>query len=131
MSQTDKQSLELFAELIDLIHILRSPGGCPWDREQTHASLMPKFREEVDEVQEAIEKNDDENLGEELGDVLLNVLMQIEIGEENGKFTLNHVIKNLISKLIRRHPHVFGDEKLNTPEEVLKRWHEIKAEEKA
>lgn len=123
--ETDK----LFNELIDIIHILRAPGGCPWDREQTNLTLLPKMQEEVSEVAEALVNDDFDHLPEELGDVLLNVLMQIEIGQELGKFTLDDVLRTLTEKLIRRHPHVFGDEVLKTPEEVLARWKEIKAEE--
>lgn len=129
MSHASRRTQELFAEFIDLIHILRSPGGCPWDREQTHASLIPKFREEVEEAVEAIEEKDYTHLAEELGDVLLNAFMQVEIGEENGYFTIDEVFKTVIDKLVRRHPHVFGDEKIDNPEDVLKRWHEIKREE--
>ncbi len=121
---------KLFEELVDIIHVLRAPGGCPWDRKQTNLSLLPKMQEEVAEVAEALVEDDFDHLPEELGDVLLNVLMQVEIADEAKKFTLDDVMKTLVDKLIRRHPHVFGDEELTTPEEVLARWQEIKKQEK-
>ncbi len=119
-----------FEELTDIIARLRGEGGCPWDRKQTHESLIPCLRDEAEEVVQAIEKKDMENLCEELGDVLLQVLMHSQIAKENGSFTLANVIDGISRKMIRRHPHVFGDAKAATPEESLALWKQIKAEEK-
>lgn len=119
-----------FEELTDIIARLRGEGGCPWDRKQTHESLIPCLRDEAEEVVQAIEKKDMENLCEELGDVLLQVLMHSQIAKENGSFTLANVIDGISCKMIRRHPHVFGDAKAATPEESLALWKQIKAEEK-
>lgn len=120
-----------FEELTDIITRLCAEDGCPWDRVQTHESLIPCLRDEAEEVVQAIENHDLENLCEELGDVLLQVLMHSEIARKNGSFTLEDVIDGVSRKMIRRHPHVFGDAKADTPEESLILWRKIKAEEKA
>lgn len=118
-------------ELLELITILRSPNGCAWDRAQTHESLKKCFTDETVEVLEAIDNQDDENLCEELGDVLLQVLLHSEIAKERGAFTFSDVVQVLSEKLIRRHPHVFGDAKRpETPEEGLKMWRAVKQQEK-
>lgn len=118
-------------ELLELITILRSPSGCAWDRAQTHESLKKCFTDETVEVLEAIDNQDDENLCEELGDVLLQVLLHSEIAKERGAFTFSDVVQVLSEKLIRRHPHVFGDAKRpETPEEGLKMWRAVKQQEK-
>lgn len=109
---------------------LREPGGCPWDREQTHASLMPYVIEEAHEVVEAIESKDASRLREELGDLLLQVVLQARISEEEGDFDVHGVAASLTEKLVRRHPHVFGDAKADTSSEVTQRWERIKQEEK-
>lgn len=117
----------------DLIHIteeLRSEHGCPWDRVQTHESLKKCLSDECEEVLEAIDKKDMENLCEELGDVLLNLVLQAHIAEEEGAFTMDDVVDGICRKMIRRHPHVFGERKTLTPEESLRLWQEIKQEEK-
>lgn len=119
-----------FEELVGIIARLRGEDGCPWDKKQTHESLIPCLRDEAEEVVQAIEKQDKENLCEELGDVLLQVLMHSQIARENGSFTLEDVIDGISRKMIRRHPHVFGDAKAATPEESLALWKQIKAEEK-
>lgn len=119
-----------FEELTEIIARLRGEGGCPWDRKQTHESLIPCLRDETEEAVQAIEKQDMENLCEELGDVLLQVLMHSQIAKENGTFTLADVIDGISRKMIRRHPHVFGDAKAATPEESLALWKQVKAEEK-
>ncbi len=106
---------------------LRSEGGCAWDREQTHASLKPYLIEEAYEVIQAIEEEDAHHLKEELGDVLLQVLFHAQIAEENGNFSLAESIEHLNEKMIRRHPHVFGDSKAGYS---YKQWEEIKAKEK-
>lgn len=120
-----------FEELKNIITRLCAEDGCPWDRVQTHESLIPCLWDETEEVVQAIENRDPENLCEELGDVLLQVLMHSEIAAKSGEFTLDDVIDGISRKMIRRHPHVFGDVKADTPEESLALWHRIKAEEKA
>lgn len=118
-------------ELLEIISILRSPQGCPWDREQTHESLKKCLTDETEEVLQAIDKKDDENLCEELGDVLLQVLMNSELARERGAFDFSDVVQTLADKMIRRHPHVFGD--VQTPEngeDALKLWKEVKKKEK-
>lgn len=119
-----------YDELLQIVAELRSDHGCPWDREQTHESLIKCLREESQEVVEAIEHRDDENLCEELGDVLLQVLMHSQIAAEESRFTIEDVIDMLAHKLVRRHPHVFGDQKALTAEEGLASWNAIKAQEK-
>lgn len=110
---------------------LRAPGGCPWDREQTHQSLAQYLIEETAELLDTIDKLDMEHMREELGDVLLQVYLHAQIAEENGHFDIQDVAHDIDAKLIRRHPHVFGDDQLDNSEQVLKRWAEIKAQEKA
>jgi len=120
-----------FAELVELISRLRAPGGCPWDREQTHESLKPMMLEEAYEVVEAIDEGDDEELIGELGDLLLQVVFHSQIGAEENRFTAAEVIDRITSKMIRRHPHVFGDDNAQTAGEVLKNWEAIKETELA
>lgn len=126
--------MESFDELKKVIAQLRAPGGCPWDREQTHESLKPSCIEEAAEVICGVnvlsETGNPENLKEELGDLLLQIMMHAEIAEEEGIFTIDDVIKGITEKMIRRHPHVFGDTKVSGSGEVLKNWEEIKAREK-
>ena len=118
-------------ELLEIVEVLRSPDGCSWDREQTHESLKKCFMDETEEVMQAIDHKDDENLCEELGDVLLQVLLNAEIAKERGAFDFQDVVQGLSEKLIRRHPHVFGDAKRpDTPEERLALWKEVKKREK-
>ncbi|MFH2202480.1 MAG: MazG nucleotide pyrophosphohydrolase domain-containing protein [Elusimicrobiota bacterium] len=119
-------------DLVRTMHTLRAPGGCPWDREQTHASLLKYLREETREVSRAVKNEDWDNLREELGDVLLQVLFHAEIAREAGRFDIYDVLTTLKSKLIRRHPHVFGKTrgKKMTPLEVVRRWNILKAKEK-
>ncbi len=120
-----------FEELVQTIATLRGPDGCPWDKKQTHESLIKCLRNESEELVQAIEKQDDENMKEELGDVLLQVLMHAQIAQEEGKFTITDVISYLDEKLHRRHPHVFGDHaKAATPEEALALWREMKKKER-
>jgi len=122
---------EKFGELVELISRLRAPGGCPWDREQTHESLKPMMLEEAYEVVEAIDEGDDEELIGELGDLLLQVVFHSQIGAEENRFTATEVIERITSKMIRRHPHVFGDDNAQTAGEVLKNWEAIKEAELA
>ena len=121
-------------ELIEVVKRLRAPDGCPWDKEQTLESLKPGIIEEAAEVLCGIDvykkTGNYENLKEELGDLLLQVVMQSRIAEEEGLFTFNDVCKGISEKLIRRHPHVFGDTLVSGTEEVLANWEEIKAKEK-
>jgi len=118
-------------ELQEIIHILRSPEGCPWDREQTLDSLKKCLTDETEEVLEAIDKKDHKNLCEELGDVLLQVLLQSEIAREEGWFSFEDVVQVLSDKMIRRHPHVFGDmDMLESADDTLDIWKQIKEQEK-
>ena len=125
---------ERFDELVRLMAKLRAPDGCAWDRKQTHDSLKPYLVEEAYEVLETIDRKDMEGLREELGDLFLQVLFHAQIGTEAGTFTIDEVMQHLAGKLVRRHPHVFGDsQKGGDPlhaEEVLARWEQIKHEER-
>ena len=119
-----------FEELLSIMRRLRAPGGCPWDREQTHQSIRSNMLEECREAVEAIDTRDDALLCEELGDVLLQVVFHAQIAEEENRFTIADVLDGLCRKLIRRHEHVFGDVKAETPEQALERWNEVKKREK-
>ena len=119
-----------FYKLKGIIAKLRGPGGCPWDIKQTHESLKKYLIEEAYEVIEAIQEQDVDHLVEELGDVLLQVLLHAQIGEDDGYFNIDDVIEGLSAKMVRRHPHVFGDRVAETAEDVVKNWQEIKQEEK-
>ena len=120
-----------FENLKQTIATLRGPNGCPWDKKQTHESLIKCLQNESQELIDAIEKKDTENMKEELGDVLLQVLMHSQIAAEEGKFTIDDVIQGLYDKLHRRHPHVFGDHaRAATPEEALALWKEMKKKER-
>jgi MazG family protein len=121
----------LFADFVELIARLRAPGGCPWDREQTHASVKPMTIEEAYEVAEAIDEGEDEALAGELGDLLLQVVFHAEIAKERGAFGIESVIRAVSQKMIRRHPHVFGDESARTSVEVLRNWEALKQAERA
>ncbi len=118
-------------ELIEVIAKLRSPEGCPWDREQTHATLRPNMLEEAYEAVDAIDNNDPKHLREELGDVLLQVVLHAQIASENGDFDIEDVACELKDKLIRRHPHVFGELNVDCAQEVIDNWEQIKKEEKS
>lgn len=120
-----------FDDFVEIIAALRAPGGCPWDIKQTHRSLKKCLIEESGEVIDAIDNNDDDNLCEELGDVLLQVVMHAQIAAEENRFDINDVIQCVSEKMIRRHPHVFGDVEVSSPEESLALWKEIKKQEKA
>ncbi|KAA0543708.1 nucleoside triphosphate pyrophosphohydrolase [Bacillus sp. BGMRC 2118] len=119
-----------FHTLKKVISDLRGPGGCPWDKEQTHQSLKPYLIEEAYEVIEAIDNGDDDHLVEELGDVLLQVLLHAQIGADEGWFEIEDVIERVTEKMIRRHPHVFGDVNATTSSDVSELWGEIKKQEK-
>ena len=117
-------------KLIKTIEILRSPTGCQWDREQTHSTLKKNMLEEAYEAVDAIDANDMKHLKEELGDVLLQVVLHSQIAKESGAFNIDDVAKTINEKLIHRHPHVFGDVKVNSTDDILKNWEELKKEEK-
>ena len=119
-----------FQTLVDIVARLRAPDGCPWDREQTHQSLTPFLIEETYEAVEQIDANSLPGLREELGDILLQVMLHSEIASEEGAFTVADVIEGLVNKLIRRHPHVFGDAEARTAAEVAARWEVLKSEER-
>ncbi len=121
---------ENLEELIAVIAKLRAPDGCQWDREQTHLSLRPNMLEEAYEAVDAIDDNDMVHLKEELGDVLLQVVLHAQIAKEEGAFTIEDVAKGIKDKLIHRHPHVFGDVKVNSTKDILDNWDKLKAEEK-
>jgi tetrapyrrole methylase family protein/MazG family protein len=114
----------------DIVARLRAPGGCPWDREQTHQSLRPHLLEETYEVLQALDEEDDEALREELGDLLLQIILHAQIAVEEGSFTLAQVLETIIEKIIRRHPHVFAGLEVTDADEVLRNWQAIKREEK-
>ncbi|MCI8515440.1 MAG: MazG family protein [Hungatella sp.] len=120
-----------FQDLTDVIATLRSEKGCPWDREQTFESLKQCLADETEEAMAAVDNKDMDNLCEELGDVLLLVMMNSQIAREKGFFTIDDVVDGICRKMIRRHPHVFGDAKVNTAAEGLALWNAIKAQEKA
>jgi tetrapyrrole methylase family protein/MazG family protein len=121
---------QAFENLCQIMHRLRAPGGCPWDREQTHSTLIKYLIEEAYEVIEAIEQGDDSELLKELGDLLLQVVFHAEIAAEENRFTLEQVIESVNEKMVRRHPHVFGDAQAEDAEAVLKQWEAIKQKEK-
>lgn len=130
MSEHRSPITDHFAKLRDIVAQLRSPDGCPWDREQTNASLVPKLIEEAYEVAHAAREQDDENLREELGDVLLLVLMQAQIATERSAFNIDQVLEEVAAKLIRRHPHVFGESEAHDAGAVVHLWESVKRREK-
>lgn len=124
------QRLKEWQTFRSIIAKLRSPEGCPWDREQTHESLSPYLIEEAHELLQAIQEGDDDAIADELGDVLLQVFLHAQIGQDNGYFQLEDVLESISAKMIRRHPHVFGDVSADNAEQVIANWQEIKAQEK-
>jgi len=121
---------KLFVDLVNIVEKLRSPEGCPWDKEQTHESLLPYFLEEVYEVIESVELKDWETLKEELGDVLLHILLQAKIADETNKFNISDSLEVINNKLVNRHPHVFGDDNIDASVEAKQNWEDIKHVEK-
>jgi tetrapyrrole methylase family protein/MazG family protein len=119
-----------FAKLVAVMARLRAPGGCPWDREQTHSTLRTYLIEEAYEVLDALDSTDDVKFAEELGDLLLQVLFHAQIASEEGRFAINDVIREIYEKMIRRHPHVFGEKRAKDAAEVLRNWEIIKQEER-
>jgi MazG family protein len=129
-SATAEEAGRLFARFVELIARLRAPGGCPWDREQTHESVKPMTIEEAYEVAHAIDEKDDPELAGELGDLLLQVVFHANIAEERGAFRLKEILDRVTDKMVRRHPHVFGEDDASTSGEVLRSWEAIKAKER-
>jgi tetrapyrrole methylase family protein / MazG family protein len=119
-----------FEKLVKLQARLRAPNGCPWDREQTHMTLRTYLIEEAYEVVEALESGDDAKFAEELGDLLLQVVFHADIARDEGRFDVAHVIEGIHEKMVRRHPHVFGEKRAKDAKAVLKSWEKIKAEER-
>lgn len=117
-------------KLVELVETLRSESGCPWDREQTRETLKPMLIEEAYEVLEALDNEDSSELKEELGDLLFQVVFHAQIANERNEFHLGDVIDRLHEKMIRRHPHIFGDADMQTPQDILKNWEDIKAAER-
>ena len=129
MEETSKQTS--FGHFVSIIDRLRSDGGCPWDREQTHMTLRQATLEEAYEVVHAIETGDATNLKEELGDILLHVVFHSDIAKRAGEFTIDDVVASVADKMVRRHPHVFGTVEAETAEAVLRNWEELKRQERA
>ena len=130
MKEKPKSKRYTFDDLVRVIAALRAPGGCPWDRKQTHTSLTPYIVEETYEVLEAIERKNHEDLRQELGDLLLQILLHAQIASERSRFTIADVVDGICAKIIQRHPHVFKKKQDLTPEEVLHNWERIKIDEK-
>ncbi len=126
-----EEKVNKFLKLVDILEKLRGENGCPWDKKQTHQTLMKYLFEESNEYNEAVKKQDYENMKEELGDVLLQIIFHAQIAKENNKFDIYDVLDTINEKMIRRHPHVFGNSKAKTEEEIRAEWEKIKAEEKA
>jgi len=120
-----------FNEVLEILDRLMGPKGCPWDRKQTFESLRGSVVEEAQEVVEAVDEGDDAHLCEELGDLMFNVVFYCKIAEKEGRFTTVDMLNGLRDKLIRRHPHVFGDAVIKNEEELLAQWERIKEEERA
>ncbi len=127
----EEHDLQTFEGLRRVVSTLRGPEGCPWDRVQTHASLRPFLLEEASETLAALDEGDPARLCEELGDLLLEVLLHVQIAEEAGEFSLADVVSGIADKLVRRHPHVFGEAVAETPEAVVEQWERLKRDERA
>jgi MazG family protein len=128
--QVNRSAADQFKKLCDIVAKLRAPGGCPWDQEQTHESLLAALIEEAYEVAEAARAKDDAHFREELGDLLLLIVMHAEIASETGRFNIDEIVRDISEKLVRRHPHVFGTSDARDAGAVLKQWEAIKREEK-
>ncbi|MCB1110843.1 MAG: MazG family protein [Chlamydiia bacterium] len=122
--------MEEFDELVEIADELHGPNGCPWDKKQTFQSLRPHVLEEVHELLEAIDDDDAKGMVEELGDVLFQIIFFAKLGEKTKRFTLEDIITTVSEKLVRRHPHVFGDIEVESADEVVHHWERVKAEEK-
>lgn len=130
MNTSKDKSISLFQDLIELVQKLRGKDGCPWDKEQSHASLKPHLVEETYEVIDAIDSGDPGKLKEELADLFFHIIFHCQIAKEKGEFDIGSLMSLCLDKMTRRHPHVFGDSSATTPEEVLRQWEEIKKKEK-
>src|SRR6266568_9171347 len=128
-SMSDRPYRDGVGAIFEVVHRLRAPGGCPWDRQQTHASLRPYLLEETYELLEAIDSGDDAKMKEELGDVLLQVAMHAEIAAEQKRFSAAEVSEAAAAKMVARHPHVFGDVAVANADEVLRNWEHAKVDE--
>lgn len=124
------EKLEKFQKLVNILTELRGEHGCPWDKKQNHETLLKYLFEESEEYKQAVLNKDYDNMKEELGDVLLQVVFHAQIAKENNKFDIYDVLDTINEKMIRRHPHVFGNSKAKTEEEIRQEWYRIKAEEK-
>ena len=131
MKSNNEKYAEKFVKLLDIMDRLRGENGCPWDLEQDHKTLLPYIVEETYETVEAIEDECPHKLSEELGDVMLQIVFHSRIGKETGTFDVGDVLDSINEKMIRRHPHIFGDTKVNSSKEVLQNWEEIKLKEKS
>jgi MazG family protein len=131
VTRRDKAAGEWLAKLVALQARLRGPGGCPWDREQTHQTLRKFLVEETYEVLDAMDSGDPRKFSSELGDLLLQIIFHSILAEETCDFTISDVIESVFTKMVRRHPHVFGDSKAKTSADVLKNWEQLKAAERA
>ena len=130
MTDTTPSNQKQIDRLLEIMHTLRSPGGCPWDIEQTHESLISSLIEEAYEVAEALRQGDPKAMADELGDLLLQVVFHAEIASETDRFDFENIARAIADKLVRRHPHVFGDSLVNDSDGVLRQWEEIKRQEK-
>jgi tetrapyrrole methylase family protein/MazG family protein len=128
--QNPPKNTNTFSALVEVVEVLRSPSGCPWDRAQTHKTLTPFTLEEAHELVDAIDRGQDQDICEELGDLLLQVVLNAQVAKERGAFSISEVIQGITEKMIRRHEHVFGTKDLKTPEEVKAHWDELKKQEK-
>jgi len=124
------QDLSKFDALVEIIARLRAPDGCPWDKEQTHATLRGNLLSECYEVLEALDEGDADKLCDELGDLLLQITLHAQIARDSGEFGIDDVIKGIATKIVRRHPHIFGSTKVKDAEEVMHNWEELKREER-
>ena len=130
MVHFEEKDVYTYDDLVRLLRFLRAPGGCPWDREQTHVSNRRNFLEEAYEAAEAFDRDDPDAMCEELGDMLMQVLFNIHLEEDAGRFTTDDVTDHIVRKLIYRHPHVFGDVDAGSSDEVLVNWEQLKRAEK-
>jgi tetrapyrrole methylase family protein/MazG family protein len=127
---SSKENLHKFDTLVEIIAKLRAPDGCPWDKEQTHKTLRENLLSEAYEVLAALDDGDKEKLCEELGDLLLQIVLHAQIAKDDGEFEISDVIKSITTKIIRRHPHIFGNRKVKDAEEVMHNWEVLKKEER-
>jgi MazG family protein len=125
------EAAQAFRDFVAVIKALRTPGtGCPWDLEQDHTTLRKYLVEEAQEVLDAIDRGDDAGLREELGDLLLQIVLHAQVADDRGAFDITAVVRGITDKMIRRHPHVFGSERVNSVDEVRRNWERIKAAER-